>query len=112
MLTRRTFAKTGLLSAVAGGFLFNAKATRIALVTIKDYQFSPRVLHIRSGDTVRWMNGEKRASHSILFLGEKGLESDRLFPGDTWDRQFTHAGPYNYTCGPHPEMSGEIVVTD
>lgn len=81
-------------------------------VAIRDYKFEPATLHIKVGDTVRWVNNEKRTSHSVLFLGTVGLESDRLFPGESWQRVFDKPGTYPYSCGPHPEMRGTVVVTD
>ena len=79
-------------------------------VTIERYQFSPAELRIRVGDTVVWANHEKRTSHSVLFPAQGGLESDRLFPGEQWSRQFERPGTFEYHCGPHPEMKGVVLV--
>jgi plastocyanin len=81
-------------------------------VSIQDYRFQPSSLRIKVGDTVRWTNREKRTSHSILFLGSPMLESERMFPEDSWSRQFVAVGSYPYRCGPHPEMEGKIDVVD
>lgn len=81
-------------------------------VSIRDFKFDPPVVHIRVGDAVRWTNNEKRTSHSVFFTGVTSLESDRLFPGESWQRVFDKPGTYSYTCGPHPEMTGKIVVTE
>jgi plastocyanin len=53
---------------------------------------------------------EKRTSHSVLFPAENGLESERMFPGESWKRTFTAAGTYLYRCGPHEEMKGQVHV--
>ena len=79
-------------------------------VTIRDYRFSPAEVRIKAGDTVKWINQEKRTSPSVLFPAENGLESDRLFPGEQWQRTFTKPGSYDYRCGPHEEMKGLLVV--
>ena len=79
-------------------------------VTILDYKFNPAQLKIKAGTTVRWTNQEKRTSHSVLFPAENGLESERLFPDESWERRFTKAGRYDYTCTPHPEMKGVVIV--
>ncbi|MCK9284416.1 MAG: cupredoxin domain-containing protein [Rhodocyclaceae bacterium] len=81
-------------------------------VSIENYSFRPNEIALRIGGTVRWTNREKRTSHSVLFPVEGGLESERLFPGERWQRTFTQAGTYPYTCGPHPEMKGSIVVSE
>jgi plastocyanin len=81
-------------------------------VGIADYRFSPAELRVKPGTTVRWTNREKRTSHSILFLGPGGFESERLFPGDSYTRTFDRPGRHEYSCGPHPEMKGSIEVAD
>jgi len=79
-------------------------------VRIEQYAYVPASVTVRVGDTVRWMNTEKRTSHSILFTGPGGFESERLFGGETFERRFDRPGRYAYTCGPHPEMRGVVVV--
>lgn len=81
-------------------------------VIIRDYRFEPAELKIRAGSTVKWINDEKRTSHSVLFIGEGGSESERFFPGESWQRSFPKPGVYRYTCGPHPEMQGVVEVTE
>ncbi len=82
------------------------------LVEIRNSKFQPQVLQIKVGDTVRWINKEKRTSHSVLFSGNPSLESERLFPDESWSRRFDKAEAFSYSCGPHPEMLGIIEVTD
>ncbi|MBL8450702.1 MAG: cupredoxin domain-containing protein [Dechloromonas sp.] len=90
---------------------FSAAAETVT-VEIQNYSYIPAEIKIRAGDTVRWINKEKRTSHSILFPAEGGLESERIFPDETWQRSFPKAGSYPYTCGPHPEMKGLVVVSE
>lgn len=80
-------------------------------VEVSNYLFKPAELQIRKGDTVTWVNREKRVSHSVVFLGS-GEESERFFPDERWSRKFDTPGRYEYTCGPHPEMRGVIVVVE
>ena len=82
-----------------------------AEVRIRDYKFVPETVTIKAGGTVKWVNDEKRASHSILFTSGGIPESERLFAGDAWERRFDKPGTYPYTCGPHPEMKGTVIVT-
>lgn len=81
-------------------------------VTVADYRFVPAVVRIKTGDSVRWVNGEKRTSHSVRLPALDGLESERFFPGEHWTLRFAKAGLYDYHCGPHPEMKGQILVED
>ncbi len=87
-----------------------ASGAEVVEVGIRDYKFTPAEVTIRVGDSVQWINHEKRTSHSVLFPAENGLESERLFPDESWRRQFMKAGRHDYTCGPHPEMKGVVIV--
>ena len=89
---------------------FAAMAGQTVEVSIEKYQFTPPEVSIRAGDTVKWVNREKRTSHSVVFPQEGGRESERMFPDESWERQFTQPGRYPYTCGPHPEMKGVVIV--
>ena len=89
---------------------FYAVAQQTVEVSIQDYKFLPAEVRIKAGDTVKWINREKRTSHSVLFPAENGLESERMFPGEHWQRSFPQPGSYIYRCGPHEEMKGLVVV--
>lgn len=89
---------------------FSASAQKVVEVAIRDYRFSPQEVRVKAGDTVKWTNREKRTSHSVLFPAEAGLESERLFPDESWQRTFKLPGTYRYRCGPHEEMTGTVIV--
>lgn len=99
--------------ACAAGLLgAPARAAEPAVqVEIRDYKFFPDKLTVKAGTTVRWINQEKRTTHSILFTGAGGFESERMFPGEHWQHRFDKPGSYPYSCGPHPEMKGLVEVT-
>ena len=83
------------------------------IVVIKDFKFVPQHITIRKGQTITWENREKRQYHSVWFeaLGEPEPE-DYLFPEDTYERKFSEGGTFPYRCGPHPEMTGSVTVTE
>ena len=87
-------------------------AQGVVEVRIDKYQFVPKEVRVKPGATVKWINDEKRTSHSVLFTGDGGFESERMFPGESWERKFDRPGIYPYTCGPHPEMSGVVEVAE
>jgi plastocyanin len=89
-----------------------AAAQTVVEVRIAGYRFDPPAVSIKVGDSVRWINREKRTSHSVQFPGENGLESERLFPDEEYVRRFERPGRYAYQCGPHPEMKGEVLVAE
>lgn len=93
-------------------FSISALAQTLVEIRIEGYKFIPSEVSVRAGDSVRWINREKRTSHSVVFPAEGGLESERLFPDESWERRFEKAGRYEYHCGPHPEMKGLIVVSE
>lgn len=86
-----------------------ALGSEVTEVRIRDYRFVPERVVVKAGTAVRWVNDEKRASHSIVFPAER-VESERLMNGDAWQRTFDKPGVYAYTCEPHPEMKGIVEV--
>jgi len=116
---RRALALLALVSFYVPGVLAgdgiplrDSVAQQTVEVTIQDYKFRPSEVRIHAGDTVKWINREKRTSHSVLFPADNGLESERMFPQEFWQRTFDKPGTYEYTCGPHPEMKGRIEVVE
>ena len=89
--------------------LGSAHAAEVVEVRMRDYKYAPEKIVVKPGTTVKWVNDEKRASHSIVFPAEK-LESERLMGGETWSRTFDKPGVYPYVCEPHPEMKGVVEV--
>lgn len=89
-----------------------ANAAEVVEVSIAKMQFDPQHVKIKPGTTVKWVNNEKRSNHSILFEKEDLPESDRFFPGESWQRTFEKPGLFPYRCGPHPEMTGVVEVVE
>lgn len=105
------FAPACLLAAA---FSFAGGSPAVAAerqVVVEKYAFAPMELRIKRGDTVTWVNNEKRVSHSVLLIG-RNEESERFFPGEKWSRAFPEAGRFEYRCGPHPEMLGVVIVEE
>lgn len=88
-----------------------SQAEEVVGVKIEKMEFVPHQLVVKVGTTVTWLNMEKLSNHSVFFQREGLEESDRLFPGETWQRTFDKPGVYPYICGPHPKMTGIIEVT-
>ncbi len=106
----KTTLKIWLLVAVLGAWGVPSQAGEVVEVSIEKMLFVPQHLKVRAGTTVNWVNKEKRNNHSIFFQQEGFPESDRLFPGESWQRSFDKPGVYPYVCGPHPEMTGTVEV--
>ena len=83
------------------------------IVVIKDFKFIPQEITIKKGQILRWENREKRQYHSVWFeMLDEEEPADYLFPDDVYEREFTQVGSFRYRCGPHPEMTGIVLVTD
>jgi plastocyanin len=106
----RSTLKIGLLVAVLGFWGAPCQAGEVAEISIEKMQFVPQHLKIRAGTSVTWINKEKRNNHSIFFEKEGLPESERIFPGESWQRTFDKPGIYPYVCGPHPDMTGTVEV--
>ncbi len=101
-----------LLPLFLSGLTANVVAAEPVIVIIKKMQFQPQQVEVKKGGMVRWENREYRQYHSVWFeqLGEP--EPDYLFPGDSYERKFETVGDFPYRCGPHPEMTGVVHVTE
>ena len=89
-----------------------ANAGEVVEVSIDKMQFEPQRVKIKPGSTVKWVNNERRNNHSVFFEKEGYPESERFFPGESWQRTFDKPGVYPYRCGPHPEMTGVVEVAE
>jgi plastocyanin len=73
------------------------------------WTFQPHSLEVASGTTVTWVNNSDVA-HTVtgddLAFDDSGL----IEPGDSFRQTFGQPGTYRYKCGPHPGMTGIIVV--
>jgi plastocyanin len=81
-------------------------------VTILKMQFQPQEITVKKGDTVRWVNREKRQYHSVWFEQAGDPEPDYFFPEESYERKFPDMGSFPYRCGPHPEMTGTVHVVE
>ncbi len=107
--TREICAEAEQRFAEQGG----KKDPGVVTVLMYKYRFCPPNVTVKAGTTVRWINVDKRTSHSV-WLKEAGKEeSPRMFNFETYEVPFTTPGKYPYLCGPHWEqekMIGHVTV--
>lgn len=87
----------------------------VVVVKMHKYTFCPPNLTVPKGTTVRWVNVDKRTSHSVWLKDAGVAESERFFPEEIWEHTFTEDGDYPYLCGPHWEdddMRGFVKVVE
>ena len=78
------------------------------------YNFCPNAVEVKRGTTVRWVNVDRRTSHSVWFKEQGKEESDRMFSEEHLEIKFdVEPGNYPYLCGPHWKdegMKGGVTV--
>ena len=77
-------------------------------VTIRNDAFEPPVIQVRPGTAVTWTFDDAGTEHNAV--GD-GWQSDVLATG-TYERTFSQAGSYPYTCTLHLGMDGRIDVVN
>ncbi len=98
--------------------LYGKKPTEedVRIVMMYKYTFCPEVIDVKKGETVRWVNVDKRTSHSTWFKDAGKEEDARLFPEESAEMTFDFAtGEFPYLCGPHwdsDDMIGRVIVSD
>ncbi len=80
-----------------------------ATVTIKDFKFEPETVTIKAGETVTWVN-EDRREHQVM-SGAPPVMTDlfmspKLAKGDSWSYTFEEPGEY-----PYHSMTGSFLGT-
>lgn len=101
-----SIAVTGCTQSTSTPTQPTAPVTAGNSVTIKDFTFSPQTLTVKAGTTVTWTNDDS-APHTI---SSATFESSQLLPGQSFQYTFDQAGTYDYICGIHPSMTGQVVV--
>lgn len=111
MITRRKLlAGSALLLAVGSGLqqasAEDQKSTTHA-VAIRGFEFVPKQLKVRVGDTVVWTN-EDIVPHTATAKG--GFDSKEIASKKSWGFKTARKGKFPYICTYHPTMKGELTV--
>jgi plastocyanin len=100
-----------LLGPIVGAMLaLGSAAAQDAtnVITIDNFTFSPKELTVAVGTTVKWVNHDD-IPHLVVekktTFRSKALDTD-----DSYSYTFTSAGTFDYFCGLHPHMVGQVVV--
>jgi plastocyanin len=77
-------------------------------ITIDNFTFTPKELTVAVGTKVKWVNHDD-IPHTIVekktTFRSKALDTD-----DSYSFTFTSAGTFDYFCGLHPHMVGQVIV--
>jgi len=107
-------ARRALLRRVLGAGIVVAIGSRAAVaadaqIIIDNFTFSPTPLMVKAGSTVTWVNHDD-IPHSIVCPDLK-VKSHPMDTDETFAYKFEQPGTYDYMCGLHPHMHGQVVVT-
>ena len=102
--------KPALWTAAA---LLNAAAAASAgaadhRVLIDGMAFTPKVVAVRPGDTVTWVNKDMFV-HNVT-AAAAGISSGDLKPGQSWRHTVRRGEGFDYLCTLHPVMTGRVAV--
>ncbi len=108
-LARRLLLRRALGAGVVVAISSRMAAAADAKVTIDNFTFAPTPLMVKVGTTVTWVNRDD-IPHSIVCPALK-VHSHPLDTDDNFAYKFEQAGTYDYLCGLHPHMHGQVVVS-
>ena len=106
-------ARRLLLRRMLGGGVVLAIGGRSASaeggeIVIDNFTFSPTPLTVKAGTVVTWVNHDD-IPHSIVCPTLK-VKSHPMDTDESFAFRFETVGTYDYLCGLHPHMHGQIVV--
>ena len=82
---------------------------RAVEIVVDNFAFKPQMVRIKLGTTITWVNHDD-IPHSIV-CPSMNVHSHPMDTNESFSFTFTKAGFYNYICGLHPHMHGQIVVS-
>jgi plastocyanin len=107
-IARRLLLRRALGASIVVAISARAAHAADAQVVIDNFTFSPTPLKVKAGMTVTWVNHDD-IPHSLV-CPKLNMKSHPLDTDDTFAFKFEQPGTYDYICGLHPHMHGEVVV--
>lgn len=95
------------LASLKGGTGSAAGAT--SDVTITGFAFGPGKLTVAPGKAVTWVNRDD-SPHQVTMTTGAQSRGPVITKGQSHSQAFSAAGVYDYICGLHPTMKGQIEV--
>jgi plastocyanin len=93
---------------VASGRADPKPAPQAHEILIRGFMYQPEVVTVHIGDTVQWKNADI-VPHTVT-AADKSFNSGLIAPGATWKFEPKKSGTFPYSCKPHPNMHGKLIV--
>jgi plastocyanin len=107
-LARRLLLRRALGAGIVMAIGSRAAGAADAEIIVDNFTFSPVPLMVKAGTTVTWMNHDD-IPHSIVCPALK-IKSHPMDSDETFAYRFEQEGTFDYICGLHPHMHGQVVV--
>ena len=99
-----------MMIVIEGQPVTSGPTTTVAIVgQSAGWQFEPAEVEIPVGGTVTWENRTGDA-HTITGDDLAFADSGLIGLNQSYAQTFTEPGVYHYRCGPHPWMTGTVIV--
>jgi plastocyanin len=87
----------------------SSKDEPVTVILMFKDTFCPPQLTVEQGARLRWINVDRRTSHSVWFKEAGKPESERTFPEEIVEMTVDlPVGEHPYLCGPHWEKEGMV----
>jgi plastocyanin len=112
-------ALTGAAATAAKAPPKKGKPAKPKEVTVADFYFSPEMVTLKEGQSIKWVWAEGNTyPHDVhLKSGPKGLKNKASYSTKTtavtdaeFEKEFTTPGTYKFICTIHPTMMHMTVV--
>ena len=80
------------------------------IVFIRDFTFQPAAVHVKSGQSVAWVNCEPAAIPHTSTSDAAGWNSGLMQQDAVFIRSFSTVGSFPYHCGVHLSMKATVIV--
>ena len=94
---------------VAAPMAASAPTVAAAVISIENFKFGPAKLQVDKNMPITWMNTDD-SPHQITVTTPTTTRSAVLPKNARHTQTFTTPGTYDYICGLHPNMKGQIEV--
>ena len=85
-----------------------ARSPQVHTIAIHNFHFEPETVTVEVGDKIEWKN-EDIVPHTVT-ADDKSFASGSIRPKRSWTFVPRKPGLFSYSCTPHPNMKGLLVV--